>query len=941
MDLEGREPHALEETQGRCEMRAVTPWFRILRPELDMLTTGLQKMASGLGRVAAGMALLGGVLWSATASPWITAGGASRLEPDLKGLVLVEELNCVACHAAEGGLSERSKKSPRLGEIGARVNPSYLEAFIENPHQTKPGTTMPDVLARLRSEERKETATALTHFLLSLKPQTFELQPPDAVAADLGQTLFHSRGCAVCHSPRDAKGAEVLAAESVPLGSLEGKYSFKSLVEFLRQPHASRPSGRMPDVRLPSRELERIAHYLLRSTQVPGALGYTLYRGQVWEGLRSENVKPERAGHVKDFALSSLGSVSHHTAIQYAGWMKVDRAGMYAFHLTWNGGSLVVDGRERLQLDPSDRRGVKSMEVKVELTAGWHPLALVYYHTGHDPRFTFEMQGPDMMRQAIPTSVLSVSRDPIPVLQPFRVDRERAARGREWFGTLGCANCHDDLNVPAQQARSWAQLDPKRGCMSDGESGLGPRFGLSAEQQSWIRSAWSRVEQPKLNDEQRLRKTLATFNCIGCHEREGLGGVDPKRNSLFTGAQPSMGEQGRLPPPLSQVGAKLRPEWIASVLMDGKRQRTYLNASMPQFGEANMRPLVALFGNVDRLEPATIPAVKNVETFKNAGYEMIGTTGLSCIVCHEFNGQKTGEVSAVDLVRVPERLQKNWFHLYLRQPSRFHPGVIMPSYWPDGQSVRADLLHGDAGQQIEAIWTYLEDGPRAKKPVGLSRESTELRIGDVTEIYRGQTSVGYRGIGVGYPERLNLVFEAGEMALRQLWKGEFVGIAPGSFQPRGTDLITLPPGVPFHRLKSMEENWPYKGKLNHSFPQDHGYQFRGYHLDANRRPTFLYRFGDILVEDHFEDMRNGQGKAVFERTLRFECPVESSPFYFRAAAGKRVTRRSAREFSLDKLEVRILTRDHEGIVREGETGEVLIPLKVPQGRSMLNLEYQW
>ena len=43
----------------------------------------------------------------------------------------------------------------------------------------------------------------------------------------------------------------------------------------------------------------------------------------------------------------------------------------------------------------------------------------------------------------------------------------------------------------------------------------------------------------------------------------------------------------------------------------------------------------------------------------------------------------------------------------------------------------------------------------------------------------------------------------------------------------------------------MEDNWPYKGKTNYPFPQDHGYQFRGYHLDALRRPTFLYDYGPI------------------------------------------------------------------------------------------------
>jgi len=178
------------------------------------------------------------------------------------------------------------------------------------------------------------------------------------------------------------------------------------------------------------------------------------------------------------------------------------------------------------------------------------------------------------------------------------------------------------------------------------------------------------------------------------------------------------------------------------------------------------------------------------------------------------------------------------------------------------------------------------------------------------------------------------------MALRQLWKGEFANVDLGSFQPRGTDRISFPPGIPFHRLKSLEDNWPYKGKTSYPFPQDQGYQFRGYHLDPLRRPTFLYHYGDIAVEDGFEDVRDKSGTAYFKRTLIFEAPAEQSPFYFRAAAAKSVTRESDRSFGLEPLRLRI-TSEHKGIVREGNPAEVLIPLTLPQGRSLLTVEYQW
>ena len=875
----------------------------------------------------------------AIAEPMVAGVTSSKLEPEMKGLVLVEELNCVACHGGDPSLAVRSKKAPRLSDVGSRENPAYMESFIGNPHSIKPGTTMPDLLGRLSDAERKETATALTHFLLSLKKNDFALQPPDDVAAEHGKRLFHSRGCAACHSPRDEKGVESLAKTSVPLGALEKKYSFKSLVDFLRQPHTSRPSGRMPDLRLGGQDVERIAHYLLQNTLVPGSLKYTLYRGQVWEGLESDKVTAERAGHVKDFDLESLGKPQHHSAIRYDGWVNIANAGRYTFFLKMNGGSLLVDGKPIIQQEPSDRRGVKELEGAVELAAGWHKLQLTYFHTGQNPKFSCEMVGPQFARGPIPSAMLSVSDKPIAPFESWKVDAELAARGREQFAKLGCANCHDDLKVPAAPAIAFAKLDATRGCLS-AAAGVWPRFDLTAEQRAWITKALPIVEKPQLDDKQQIVKTLVTFNCIACHERTGLGGIAPERNALFTGTQPGLGDQGRIPPPLSHVGAKLKPEWIAEVLLHGKRQRDYVDAAMPQFGEANVGHLVELFGKVDQLETVVLPKVANIQESKAAGYEMIGTNGLSCIACHEFNGQKSGEMSALDIGRVTERLQKNWFALYMRQPSRFHPTVIMPSFWPDGKSTRPAILGGDTAQQIEALWTYLEDGIRAKKPAGLSRQSNELRVSDTTELCRGRSPAGYRGIGVGYPERISLAFDSGEMALRQLWKGDFANVDMGSFHPRGTDTISFPPGIPFQRLKSLDDHWPYKSKTNHAFPQDHGYQFRGYHLDAARRPTFLFHYGEIAVEDFFEDVRDKDGKAYFKRTLRFDTPAEQTPFYFRAAAGKNISAQSERTFTADKLQLRI-TSDHKGIIREGENGDVLIPLTLPKGRSTLTLEYQW
>ena len=115
---------------------------------------------------------------------------ASRLEQKLKGLVLLEELNCTACHESRSSFAATSKKAPRLSAVGSRLNPYYLEKLIRAPYETNPGGTMPDLMAHLDAEEKKQAAKSITHFLLSLnKGPDFGLESPDTVAAELGVGL--------------------------------------------------------------------------------------------------------------------------------------------------------------------------------------------------------------------------------------------------------------------------------------------------------------------------------------------------------------------------------------------------------------------------------------------------------------------------------------------------------------------------------------------------------------------------------------------------------------------------------------------------------------------------------------------------------------------------------------------------------------------------------
>ncbi len=862
---------------------------------------------------------------------------STQLDSITKGRILIEELNCVACHQ-NSELISTSKKSPRLATVGSRLSPDYIKKFLIDPKSTKPGTLMPHTLGHLNEKDRIKVAESLTHYLVSLNnKKTFELQVPDSVAAEHGEALFNQVGCAACHSPRDNEGKEIMAEKSVPLGPLEKKYSHQGLTEFLKRPHAYRPSGRMPDLGLPHQDIEKISHYLLRKIQVPGNLKYITWRGKVWEGLEGD-IEKEAAGQVADFNLESIEKIHHQTAIQYSGFLKIKTQGEYAFDLQLNGGSLTINNKTIFNEKPSNRRGTKKFSVSTNLEEGLSKIDFVYFHTGRDPKLIFEVEGPELKKGPLSPEILTAYDRPIEISSALQTDPVLIAKGKEHFTKIGCANCHDDINK--EPLNSYPEMEKLRlghGCLSN--QNQAPRYDLDEEQKKLITAALRADKNFEYSDEQKIQKTLVQFNCIACHDRTGLGGIHPSRNQYFTGSKPELGNQGRIPPPLTHVGAKLTDSWLKQVILHGGRQRDYLHTRMPIYKQKEVEELVDLFQKNDSLEQLDHPKVSNIKESKNAGYQMMGTTGLSCIACHDFNGQKSGGAGALDIIHSTKRIKKNWFHLYMRNPARFHPTVIMPSYWPGGEAIRKEILEGSTDQQIEALWNYLSDGERAKNPKGLSRQSLTLRVADETVMCRGRGTAGYRGIGVGYPERISMAFDSEQMSLRQIWKGEFAHINHGSFHARGNERIQFPEGIPFHRLASMDDSWPYKGKTNYLFPQDHGYQYKGYYLNLEKRPTFMYEYGTIKVEDYFEDHLDQEGKAFFKRTLTFTTEKNEEPFFFRLGAGKTIER-NQNSWKIDRLNLGI-DQKLKPIVREGDPKDLILPIKLRKGETKIRINYKW
>ena len=74
--------------------------------------------------------------FAALLAPAFVASAA--IEP---GEVTLGEMNCVACHSADGVVATRlaSRQSPRLGADGVRISADWMRAFLLEPQQIASG----------------------------------------------------------------------------------------------------------------------------------------------------------------------------------------------------------------------------------------------------------------------------------------------------------------------------------------------------------------------------------------------------------------------------------------------------------------------------------------------------------------------------------------------------------------------------------------------------------------------------------------------------------------------------------------------------------------------------------------------------------------------------------------------------------------------------------
>jgi len=525
----------------------------------------------------------------------------------------------------------------------------------------------------------------------------------------------------------------------------------------------------------------------------------------------------------------------------------------------------------------------------------------------------------------------------------------KVVAGEKYFEQFNCASCHEMPGMKAKPSLAFDNLRPGKGCLSVQPKGM-PRFHLSTTQRKTVAKALKDIKKP-FSEQARIRQAMVAFNCIACHTRDGAGGVSDVMFKHFGTNEEGLGNPARIPPTLDGVGVKLKPEWLRKVLFDAETVRPYMHTRMPQFGEENLQYLPLLLEKVDRLQKVEFPEPKRDDRrkYREGGHLLVGDKGLNCVACHNFNGNPSPGLKGLDLLTSFERLQPSWFAHFMRNPQKFRPGIVMPNYWPGGEAVRKDVLRGNPNEQLLALWHYFSLGRSARDPSGIRAEGTGLKVTNSTRVYRGRSRVaGYRGIAVGFPDGVNYAFNAQNGTLSALWSGEFVNVSwggqgSGNFNPRARP-IELSQDVTFYRLDKDDAPWPLRPVMdkdnpvnpNPLYPRNLGYQFKGYQLDEEGVPTFMYRTGDVAVEDRLNGVAANRLSRL-ERRFRFDAP-KAETVYLRALTGN-VRALAPTQFATGA--VKMWVPEDSALLRgEGDTRELVLKLKLPKGKSDVEISYE-
>lgn len=744
-----------------------------------------------------------------------------------------------------------------------------------------------------------------------------------------GEILLGELGCTHCHVADEA-GAQRLTPRQAPiLDGVGGRIRLTYLKDFLSRPQETKPGTPMPHLLAgwaPEKQeaaAEALAHFLA-SLEKPDPAESAPEAGP------HEIEQGERLYH-------TVGCVACHTPFVPAG--ALHQAGSAGYSL------------EQIQIPapqlPSVPIADQASKTTLEPLAGFLMDPLRTRPAGRMP----PMRLSDAEARSIAAYLLAQGRV-LPDPRHASPEAEKIAKGRALFRELRCNACHrleeeEATAAPLSVLPRLEELDPGSpgGCLDPSPRKGLPDYELDPVQRTALAKALAGLkgEVSRLDREAEARRHLEIYNCFACHRRGEQGGPEVGRAAYFLPVEElDMGNEGRLPPPLTEVGRKLTPPWLKKVLEGSGMVRPYLRVRMPDYGPAADSLADALIrADQDLQLPATDTSGTLHHHRNRYGRRLMGADGLNCINCHGLRGHPSTGMPALDLADTLERLQPDWFKRYLLDPDSSRPGTLMPTYFEAGKGTLTEVLDGDADKQIEAILTYLKELDQTRLPVGMEpKEFFDLVPVERPVLLRTfMEGVGTHAIAVGFPQGIHFAFDALEVRSKLLWRGRFLN-AESTWSnrfspfvhPLSEDLAKLPEAMPLASLEDLRSAWPDPAG------REAGYRMGGLRISPSGEPTFLYSFREIAVEERLIPSQDG---TWLRRTL--DLTGDGDSIWFLAARAPKIESQGGGLFSAGGVKVRL--RDPEVSVahrrRSGSADELLLPIRFREGRARVQQEVSW
>jgi len=195
------------------------------------------------------------------------------------GQRLFEQVGCTGCHLVKG-YENIPKIAPSLRLVSAKVDPSWMVRWIEDPHKFRPRTRMPNF------DLKQDDATAIAAFIWSLSKEEGEqwkqgrplpagLREGDAGQIARGKKLTETIGCKGCHGFAEGEFSTPLGKEKdlVPnLKDIASKTGAQWIYHWIKNPRGFSPDTNMPSLRLTDDEATAITNYLTTLGAKPEAL---------------------------------------------------------------------------------------------------------------------------------------------------------------------------------------------------------------------------------------------------------------------------------------------------------------------------------------------------------------------------------------------------------------------------------------------------------------------------------------------------------------------------------------------------------------------------------------------------------------------------------------------------------------------------------------------